>query len=253
MCVCASILTITAMAVDRYLAITQPLGFPRWFNRTSTKAVILLLWLASAAAFSPMLVVARTFTVDLPPLAGHLQPVRLAFCSENWTALAGADAVTVRRYVTGFWFCVTYLVPGATMAVCYALMGRTLCSVRPPFDRHGGGASTQQGYRLVRERRRVAFILLLLAVVFCLCWMPYSVFSLLVDAELVPMGGANRATPYLLLLGHANSALNPIIYCFMTKNFRRSVKELAYHARHATCLSTPSNRLHCQVRAIPLS
>lgn len=31
---------------------------------------------------------------------------------------------------------------------------------------------------------------------------------------------------YCLYLGHANSALNPIVYCFMTRNFRRSVAGL---------------------------
>lgn len=34
---------------------------------------------------------------------------------------------------------------------------------------------------------------------------------------------------YFLFLGHANSALNPVVYCFMTRNFRRSVAELICH------------------------
>uniref|UniRef100_A0ABD2WUF7 G-protein coupled receptors family 1 profile domain-containing protein n=1 Tax=Trichogramma kaykai TaxID=54128 RepID=A0ABD2WUF7_9HYME len=31
---------------------------------------------------------------------------------------------------------------------------------------------------------------------------------------------------YCLFLGHANSALNPIVYCFMTRNFRQSVYDV---------------------------
>ena len=43
----------------------------------------------------------------------------------------------------------------------------------------------QQGFRLVRERRRVAWILLLLAVLFALCWLPYNVLRLLVDLGVI--------------------------------------------------------------------
>lgn len=85
-----------------------------------------------------------------------------------------------------------------------------------------------QSFRLVRERKRVAWILLLLAFVFAVCWLPYNTVNLLRDA------GTHiniYCTHYLLLLGHANSALNPIIYCVMSRNFRRSVKELICRTR----------------------
>jgi hypothetical protein len=32
--------------------------------------------------------------------------------------------------------------------------------------------------------------------------------------------------PFTLLLGHANSAINPLLYCFMTRNFRRTLRSL---------------------------
>jgi len=38
-----------------------------------------------------------------------------------------------------------------------------------------------QSFRLVRERKRIAWILLLLAVLFALCWLPYNVLRLLID------------------------------------------------------------------------
>lgn len=85
-----------------------------------------------------------------------------------------------------------------------------------------------QSFRLVRERKRVAWILLLLAFVFAICWLPYNTVNLFVDA------GSHvnvYCIHYLLLLGHANSALNPIIYCVMSRNFRRSVKELIFRTR----------------------
>lgn len=81
-----------------------------------------------------------------------------------------------------------------------------------------------QSARLVKERRRVAWILLLLAFLFAICWLPYNLMMLLLDTNssiTVP-----ELTQYVLFLGHFNSALNPIIYCAMSKNFRRSVRHL---------------------------
>lgn len=103
--------------------------------------------------------------------------------------------------------------------------------------------------RLVRERKRVAWILLLLAVLFAICWLPYNSIQLLVDLKCISQESVSSLIPYALLLGkiwinieyhrltsfklnycyflgHMNSAINPIVYCFMTKNFRRSVRKL---------------------------
>ncbi|KAL4720927.1 hypothetical protein ACJJTC_011239 [Scirpophaga incertulas] len=106
-------------------------------------------------------------------------------------------------------------------------MGRTLCSVRPPFDIDEGNVSMQQqGLRLMKERKRVAWILLLLAVLFALCWMPYNIMQLLLDINLVDAKDLSMYLPYALFIGHANSAINPIVYCLMTRNFQRSARKL---------------------------
>jgi hypothetical protein len=113
--------------------------------------------------------------------------------------------------------------------------------------------SCSQCTRLVRERRRVARILLLLAVLFAFCWLPYNVLALLFDL------GVNKNIKlfsFALLLGHANSAINPMLYCFMTRNFRRAVRELILCSRvslatrpHQRCnVSTVRGRISSKIR-----
>ncbi|KAB0790421.1 hypothetical protein PPYR_15210, partial [Photinus pyralis] len=101
-------------------------------------------------------------------------------------------------------------------------------------------------YKLVRERKRVAWILLLLALVFAFCWLPYNTINLLIDTRNVKsldvIDKMSTMKPYMLLLGHANSALNPVIYCVMSRNFRRSVKELIFFTR-VSFVSRRSNRM----------
>jgi hypothetical protein len=99
----------------------------------------------------------------------------------------------------------------------------------------------------------VARILLLLACLFAFCWLPYNVLALLFDL------GLNKnieSFSFALLLGHANSAINPILYCFMTRNFRRAVKDLLFCSRvslatrpHQRCnVSTARGSITSRVR-----
>ncbi|KAF9823749.1 hypothetical protein SFRURICE_017312 [Spodoptera frugiperda] len=147
----------------------------------------------------------------------------IEFCTEKWP-----DSIK-KELFGAFSFVLVYAVPGCIVVVSYSLMGRRLCSVLPPFDQTEGSANSQQRLRIVRERKRVAWILLLLAVLFALCWLPYNILQLLIDVNAVNVESVSAILPYTLLLGHTNSAINPIVYCLMTRNFRRSLRKLICH------------------------
>ncbi|KAF5304675.1 hypothetical protein FQA39_LY09452 [Lamprigera yunnana] len=76
--VASSVFTITAMAVDRYLAITQPFSFCRWFNKRTTIIVIIVLWITSMIVFAPLLFVGRTHEDEF------MDNFTLVFCQESW-------------------------------------------------------------------------------------------------------------------------------------------------------------------------
>ncbi|XP_018329431.1 orexin receptor type 2-like isoform X2 [Agrilus planipennis] len=222
--VASSVFTITAMALDRYLAIIQPFGFYRWFNKKTTVVVIILMWLAPMILFAPLLVLVQIHE-------DRIGSVTLRFCYENWNGF-----IFTRKAFGIVCYIVMFAVPGFIMLCAYSLMGRTLCSVRPPFDVTEGNATAQQNYRLVRERKRVAWILLLLAILFAICWLPHNTLNLLTDTnggkfETEDINTMAIIKRYMLLLGHVNSALNPIIYCIMSRNFRKSVKELIFRTK----------------------
>ncbi|XP_011253964.1 neuropeptide FF receptor 1 isoform X1 [Camponotus floridanus] len=253
--VAASVFTIMAMSIDRYLAIRSPMAFRRVFNRKSTVLVIVALWLVALSIFAPVL---RGTTLHNPSMEllnitfhgswairgnsrdiSQLPPV-FYICSEDFRPLG------IRAHVFGAaCFVLVYAIPGFVVILAYSMMGRTLCSRKPPFDCDSveGSASSQQSFRLVRERRRIAWILLLLAVLFALCWLPYNVLRLLVDFGVVEEGRSiTDALTYCLFLGHANSALNPVIYCFMTRNFRRSVSEILRRTSHGLARRKPRRK-----------
>lgn len=231
----ASVFTITAMSIDRYLAIRHPMAFRKIFNRTTTLFVIVILWIVALSIFAPVIWVRQVEMIDIGEPNLNLP----GFCIEKWPD-------NQERLVYGvLCFVFVYAIPGSVVVLAYSLMGLRLCAISPPFDGPGneGMASTRQCTRLVRERRRVARILLLLAVLFAFCWLPYNVLALLFDL------GVNKNIKlfsFALLLGHANSAINPILYCFMTRNFRRAVRELVLCSR-VSLATRPHQR--CNIRA----
>lgn len=180
--------------------------------------MIVALWCVALLLFGPLLVVRQTNRVVVPGMDQH----PLVFCIEKWPTAAD------RRTYSIVCFVVVYAVPGSIVMLAYSLMGRRLCAASllqqidaaaatPGVARHQAG-----GERLVRDRKRVARILLLLAILFALCWLPYNILNLLLDLdERHPHSEQILAMlPFALLLGHANSAINPLLYCFLTRNFR---------------------------------
>ncbi|XP_050420376.1 gastrin/cholecystokinin type B receptor-like isoform X2 [Adelges cooleyi] len=246
----ASVFTIAAMSIDRYLAIEHSMSFRKVLNRKSTIYVILALWLVSMIIFGPVLWVRQTESVELgddPILIDAIHRYGLAWCIEDW-GTAHTKSSTLSKHAYGvLCFVLVYATPGLLVTGAYTLMGRRLWAVRPPFDDQQGMISVQQ-VRMVRERRRVARILFFLAVIFALCWLPYNLLTLFLDLDLsLSQIGLDQEClmkwyPFTLLLGHANSAINPLLYCFMTRNFRRTIKGFVFN----TGIAKPRRRNRCK-------
>jgi 7 transmembrane receptor (rhodopsin family) len=181
--------------------------------------VIVALWCVALLLFAPLLVVRQTSRVVVAGM-DH----QLVFCIEKWPTPADRLTYSIVCFV------VVYAVPGSIVILAYSLMGRRLCAASllqqmdaaaaaatPGVARHQAG-----GERLVRDRKRVARILLLLAILFALCWLPYNILNLMLDFDEHHPHSEQilELLPFTLLLGHANSAINPLLYCFLTKNFR---------------------------------
>lgn len=92
----------------------------------------------------------------------------------------------------------------------------------------------KQVSQVARNRQRVAKMLLLLTILFVLCWTPYHVINISID--FMPVGFNENTVViallhYSVLLGHVNSALNPILYCFLNTNFRQGAIRLLHLRR----------------------
>ncbi|XP_056634078.1 QRFP-like peptide receptor [Diorhabda sublineata] len=225
--VATSILTITAMAMHRYFAITKPLMgllYPP-FDKRGCLVNISGIWTISMVVFCPVLWV-YDLEVENIPLPDRNISVYL--CLENW------DDFFISRHVLGIiWFTFIFLIPGLIMTFTYTTMGRTLCAINELYD-----DSRYQAGNVIVKRRRVAYVLFLLAAIFAICWLPIHVWMLVTDLKSVSSDDEStdkftqQKSRYLLLLGHWNSALNPLVYFTLSRKLRKSIQELF---RRTTC------------------
>ncbi|XP_011687172.1 PREDICTED: orexin receptor type 1-like isoform X2 [Wasmannia auropunctata] len=252
--VIVSVYTITAMSIDRYLAIRKPMILRCICSHRNIILVIVGIWLTSMAFFitiyeamkfhNPMKKVIN-MTLDLMASENFSHnsispmPPDFNMCTEDLTSLG------IRQDVFGnvcFLFSTAF--PCLIVLLAYSLIGFTLWSGKPPFDcDNRESISSRQGSRLRQDRKRVALMLLFLAILFGLCWMPYNIVKYLIDVNVIdPTTSTNVTLKYFLFLGHANSAMNPVIYCWMTRGLRQNLARILHCVSSNLSQHDPSRR-----------
>ncbi|XP_011871842.1 PREDICTED: allatostatin-A receptor-like [Vollenhovia emeryi] len=253
--VTASIYTIMAMSIDRYLAIRNPMILRCVCNHRNIILVIVTIWVTSLAFFitiyeamrfhNPMAdLINKTFDLmmaneNFSPNTIYPTPPDFYMCTEDFAPLG------IRRDIFGsVHFLFSTAIPCLVVFLAYSMIGFTLWSRRPPFDcDNRESASSRQGFRLRHDRKRVALILLFLAILFALCWLPYNIVKCLIDLNVIDITISNGNTlKYFLFLGHANSTLNPVVYCWMTRGFRQNLAKVLHCVSSDISHHNPSRR-----------
>ncbi|XP_078397514.1 adenosine A2c receptor [Cetorhinus maximus] len=199
----SSIFSLLAMAIERYAAIFRPLRYQSIVTPRNAGANIAITWLLS-------------LLIGLVPLMG-------------WHQLPPADGhcffVTVMdmTYMVYFNFFGCVLGPLAAM---FAIYTHILAEVRRLVTRRAG-EGRRDGAQAAGARRemKTASSLFLVLALFAICWLPLHVINcvlLLCPQCPVPLPLLLAAT----ILSHANSAVNPILYAFKMKAFRRAFKAI---------------------------
>ena len=207
----ASVLTITALSLDRYIAINHPMLSRRLRDYHHPKVALGVIWVLAIIASSPLLVVQSVSTLDVIPGDPIL------FCRETWPLESSRRAYGI------FLLLFIYLIPGSLMIVLYTAMGKTLWSSGSNLRRQGSDYHTGNS---VQQRRKVARVSAIVAVVFAVCWLPYHITSLTTDLKNVNSSLHLVVLQLSLFLGHVNSGVNPVLYCFIGKTFRKRMKQV---------------------------
>ncbi|XP_030434052.1 relaxin-3 receptor 1-like [Gopherus evgoodei] len=196
----ASAFFLTALSVARYRSVAAALRRPSGRLRPgSVRCLCALLWAAACLASLPAALFSAVRRVAGEPLCLLRFPD-----GRDWLALYHLQKILL-----------AFVLPLATLGLCYLLLLRRLGSTRP------------RGSRVTR-----AVTITVLA--FFLCWLPNQALTLwgvLVKLGALPWDRAYYLVhaylfPVTVCLAHANSGLNPLLYCLLRPEFRQRLREL---------------------------
>uniref|UniRef100_A0A3P8W3T2 Substance-P receptor n=1 Tax=Cynoglossus semilaevis TaxID=244447 RepID=A0A3P8W3T2_CYNSE len=198
----ASIYSMTAIALDRYVAIIHPLH--QRMSSTETKVVVGVIWVLALLLAFPQYYYSNT-----EQLPGRV------VCYIDWPEY------------TVYYVCVAiliYFLPLLVMGCAYLVVGMTLWASEIPGD-----SSDRYREQLI-AKRKVVKMMIVVVCTFAFCWLPYHVYFLLY--EFLPDMFEVRLTQQFYLaimwLAMSSTMYNPIIYCCLNDRFRAGFKH-AFH------------------------
>ncbi|KAJ1173608.1 hypothetical protein NDU88_005437 [Pleurodeles waltl] len=196
----ASSFTLAAVSVDRYLAIRYPLKSRDLRTSRNALAAIVVIWAISILFSGPYLSYYQIIHYHGVPI-----------CIPAWED-ERRKIMDVCTFVFG------YLIPVVILSLAYVRTIKFLWTSVDPIETISESK---------KAKRKVTKMIIIVAVLFCICWLPHHLVILCFWFGQFPF---NRATYAFRLVSHcmsyANSCLNPIVYALISKHFRKRFRQV---------------------------
>ncbi|XP_054706733.1 galanin receptor type 1-like, partial [Uloborus diversus] len=241
----ASVLNLTAVSIERFLVIAHPITARRYCTAGTCRTGLCIVWGAAIFLAFPV-----CFTKRIYPITyfNNSTSITAFYCWDSNDSVAFGIAI--------YQLVAIFLLPAVFMTACYICVIRELwsstrtvaamtrpnendleketckvnnpskirftCSRQQRAPRSKVLSIHRQGLEVQHARKQVIKMLILVIVLFMICWGPRLIMHVLIKHGLstFTVHVYNlRIAVYLLSFIH--SAINPVIYGFMSSNFRK--------------------------------
>ncbi|XP_023442892.2 neuromedin-U receptor 1 [Dasypus novemcinctus] len=217
----ASVLNVTALSVERYVAVVHPLEARAVVTHTHVRRVLGAIWGLAVLCSVP--------NTSLHGIQRLHVPCRGAVPGSAICMLVRPRALY--RLVVQITALLFFCLPMATISVLYLLIGLRLRRERlllgPGARGRDPAASMAQSQD--RGRRQVTKMLFVLVLVFGICWAPFHIDRLMWSSVPRWTAGLHLAFQYVHVVSGAffyfSSAINPVLYSLMSSRFQETFRE----------------------------
>ncbi|ODM99959.1 Neuropeptide F receptor [Orchesella cincta] len=232
-----STISITAIALDRYHVIVYPTQAS--VQRVGTIFALIGIWTLACILAAPLFVWKKLhhFKVNLTEIGLE----EIDYCMEEWPTKHG------RAYYSIFTIIIQYAVPIVVVSVAYAQICKKLrYRMRPggrcvetsggialgsrPGEARNGSIQRDRDHARVR---RTNTLLISIALIFGISWMPLNAVNVIVDLfEPFDFDNENDQFYYRVLYaichltGMSSACSNPLLYGWLNENFRKEFREI---------------------------
>lgn len=227
-----SVLLLTCLSIDRYRAIVHPMKSRIRRTMMFAKITCIAIWILACLASLPTYIFRKVIL---------LREENITVCAfyyksnETQNVLIGMG---ITKNVLGFF------IPFLIILTSYTFIGKTL-------------KTTFQGQRSKTRNDDILKMIVAIVLVFFFCWLPHQVFTFLdiliqlrYIKSCVVEDIIDSAMPITICIAYFNSCLNPFLYGFFGKNYRKHFlqllkyipPQLRTHASLTTKTSTLSHR-----------
>ncbi|KAJ7379961.1 Melanocortin receptor 5 [Desmophyllum pertusum] len=188
----ASVLILAAMSMDRCWAVCDPLRHKTKMTSSKLKAILLFIWLAS---------------LILPILEVALPRQSPSFSMLNH----------IIRHFGVISCCIAIVTSGLVTVI------NVRCTTSRIRDLHENGGNSLMFADLRERNKKVAKTILLVVALFLIFWLPFTCIEIYMNFV---EHYRSMLHFWSVLLGLANSAVNPCIYFYRQRSYRQALKVL---------------------------
>lgn len=209
-CTAVSVLTLVAIAVDRYYAVVYPM-LSGVITSKVRKLLVAFIWITAIGFHSPYFL---AFRLNTDP------KTNAKICIYHWKTTA---LLTGRAYFllsSGFLFVLPLLI----MSVIYTII---LISIKRRKVPGNANSSSLRRYKLKRNRKVLTMVLTVLFA-FLICWLPINIYGYLLFFHwyIPPPCPETLHNVIFLCIAYSNAAVNPFIYFALSENYRHAAVNL---------------------------
>ena len=215
---CGSAINLLFISLDRYQTIITPLT--RRFTIQNVRYVIGAIWaLALTGLISPLL------SVDI----GALTQEHFMFINNSNLPCNLWIEIARHNYYYELYYVVLYVISNSVMLFCYTRIfraARNRLSIRTALIKATlfnipGARNADHNAKM--QERRVTKMTLSIVSTFMICWGPHAATTVVVITTR-PTFTLDVMQMCFLTLAYMSTALHPLLYAFMRKNFRSAFK-----------------------------
>ncbi|XP_063529896.1 trissin receptor [Cydia strobilella] len=262
----ASIFILVVICTERYFAIIHPITCKQILTSTRLRMVIMGVWITSAAYSAPKFIWVETITYNLDN--GHMETICIQHLKKynseifdlvnfGFLYVTPLCVMTVlyTRIAVGLWQSSHGLQHLGRVQCCAApnprpekkplnyepqrtfvgnkeakRAAKALKACRDPESRNCHHLS-HLSRNVLRARRGVVRMLIVVVLAFAICNLPFHARKMWQRWSSGYHGTGNFSTlftPLTFLITYFNSGINPLLYAFLSKNFRKGMRELVF-------------------------